>query len=89
MITERDILTTLSDNSVMWVYFNVPQTQYLEYLTRPGKDQAGKIELDLGNGSKFRLLGKIATIEAQFDSQTGTIPFREIFQTRMAYCVTE
>ena len=27
-----DILTTLSDNSVMWVYFNVPEARYLEYM---------------------------------------------------------
>ena len=32
LIKEGDILTTLSDNSVMWVYFNVPEKQYLEYM---------------------------------------------------------
>src|SRR5690606_13442450 len=31
LIEERDILTTLSDNEVMWVYFNVPESRYLEY----------------------------------------------------------
>ena len=31
LISEGDILTTLSDNSVMWVYFNVPESRYLEY----------------------------------------------------------
>jgi membrane fusion protein (multidrug efflux system) len=31
LIKERDILTTLSDNSVMWVYFNVPEARYFEY----------------------------------------------------------
>lgn len=31
LISEGDILTTLSDNSVMWVYFNVPEARYLEY----------------------------------------------------------
>ena len=25
LVKEGDILTTLSDNSVMWVYFNVPE----------------------------------------------------------------
>src|SRR4029077_18004421 len=33
LIKEGDILTTLSDNSVMWVYFNVPEARYLEYMT--------------------------------------------------------
>ena len=32
LIKEGDILTTLSDNSVMWVYFNVPEADYLEYM---------------------------------------------------------
>ena len=35
LIKEGDILTTLSDNSVMWVYFNVPEKQYLEYKADP------------------------------------------------------
>jgi membrane fusion protein, multidrug efflux system len=33
LIEEGDILTTLSDNDVMWVYFNVPEARYLEYKT--------------------------------------------------------
>ena len=36
LIKEGDILTTLSDNSVMWVYFNVPEARYLEYMAEPG-----------------------------------------------------
>ncbi len=35
LIKEGDILTTLSDNSVMWVYFNVPENHYLEYMASP------------------------------------------------------
>jgi membrane fusion protein (multidrug efflux system) len=38
LIKERDILTTLSDNSVMWVYFNVPESRYFEYKALPSKD---------------------------------------------------
>ncbi len=32
LISEGDVLTTFSDNSKMWVYFNVPEAQYLEYV---------------------------------------------------------
>ncbi|MHB1423095.1 MAG: efflux RND transporter periplasmic adaptor subunit [Gemmataceae bacterium] len=39
LIKERDILTTLSDNSVMWVYFNVPEKRYLEYMAGLGQDK--------------------------------------------------
>ncbi len=80
LIKERDILTTLSDNSVMWVYFNVPEAKYLEYkasLKHENEDQ--RIELKLANGSKFPEIGKIAAIEAQFNNETGNIPFRADF----------
>ena len=33
LIDEGDVLTTFSDNSKMWVYFNVPEAQYLAYVT--------------------------------------------------------
>ena len=37
LVKEGDILTTLSDNSVMWVYFNVPEARYLEYMASQGQ----------------------------------------------------
>ncbi len=81
LIKERAILTTLSDNSVMWVYFNVPEARYLEYMAGQGPDKKiPKIELKLANGSKFQYLAKDITVEAQFDNKTGTIPFRADFE---------
>jgi membrane fusion protein, multidrug efflux system len=38
LIKEGDILTTLSDNSLMWVYFNVPEARYLEYMAELGQN---------------------------------------------------
>ncbi len=80
LIKEGDILTTLSDNSVMWVYFNVPEAHYLEYMADLGKNkEIGQIELVLANGNKFQQIGKIGAIEAQFNNETGNIPFRADF----------
>ena len=31
LLEEGDVLTTLSDNSVVWAYFNVPESRYLDY----------------------------------------------------------
>ena len=31
LVQAGETLTTLSDNSLMWVYFNVPEARYLEY----------------------------------------------------------
>ena len=78
LISEGDILTTLSDNSVMWVYFNVPESRYLEYQARADKDNI-KVELMLANGEKFPQIGKIAAIEADFNNETGNIAFRADF----------
>ncbi len=80
LIKERDILTTLSDNSVMWVYFNVPEVRYLEYMAHVRQaEEAPRIELKLADGSKFPYLATTITIEAQFNNETGNIPFRADF----------
>ncbi|MBY0523231.1 MAG: efflux RND transporter periplasmic adaptor subunit [Gemmataceae bacterium] len=80
LIKEGDILTTLSDNSVMWVYFNVPEARYLDYMTSVNQDdESRRIELVLANGSKFKHAGKIGAIEAKFNNETGNIPFRADF----------
>ena len=80
LIKERDILTTLSDNRVMWVYFNVPEASYLEYMAHVSQaKEAPRIELKLANGSKFQYLATNITIEAQFNNETGNIPFRADF----------
>jgi len=47
LVEEGDILTTLSDNSVMWVYFNVPETSYLEYIAElQGDDDDDGLDRD-------------------------------------------
>lgn len=80
LVEEGETLTSLSDNTVMWVYFNVPEAKYLDYMTETGeqkKDQT--IELLLANRKKFAQPGKISAIEADFNNQTGNIPFRADF----------
>ena len=80
LVKEGDSLTTLSDNSVMWVYFNVPERRYLEYMAELGQnEQSPDIELRLANFNKFPYTGKIGAIEAKFDNTTGNIPFRADF----------
>ena len=74
---EGEILTTLSDNSVMWVYFNVPEKYYLEYMaTRKQHEKEDIIELVLANGNMFPQTGKIGAIEADFNNENGNIKFR-------------
>src|SRR5438067_259180 len=88
LIEKKDVLTMLSDTSVMWVYFNVPEARYLEYMTgvsQPNKDRRieladSKIELVLANGSKFKYSpDKSLTVEGKFNNETGNIAFRADF----------
>lgn len=80
LIEEGEILTTMSDNSLMWVYFNVPEARYLEYMEAPEEEKKNlKIQLLLANGDTFDHVGKIGAIEADFNNQTGNIPFRADF----------
>lgn len=80
LIAEGDVLTTLSDNSVMWVYFNVPEARYLQYeAAAPEEKREQTIELVLADGSKYQQEGKIVAVEAQFNNETGNIPFRADF----------
>jgi membrane fusion protein (multidrug efflux system) len=77
---EGDILTTLSDNSVMRVYFNVPEKYYLEYMAhRKQHEKEDRIELMLASGDMFPQTGTIGAIEADFNNETGNIPFRADF----------
>lgn len=82
LIEEGDVLTTFSDNSLMWVYFNVPESHYLDYKTDNSQNLV--IELKLANGKIFShngtpQQGKIGAIEADFNNTTGNIPFRADF----------
>ncbi len=80
LVQEGEILTTMSDNSLMWVYFYVPEARYLEYMADLKHRQEDlQIELELANGEKFPQLGKIGAIEADFNNTTGNIPFRADF----------
>jgi len=88
LIEKDQVLTTLSDNKVMWVYFNVPEARYLEYKEREGKSTNlsrlklvdSRLELVLANGSTFKHgAGDFVTVEGEFDYTTGNIPFRADF----------
>jgi membrane fusion protein (multidrug efflux system) len=79
-IKEDDVLTTLSDNSLMWVYFNVPEKRYLEYTHGLERHEPEpRIELVLADTSTFPQPGKIGAIEADFNHETGNIAFRADF----------
>jgi len=79
LVDEGELLTELSDNSEMWVYFNVPESEYLNYMRSPESENGQTVRLRMANGEQFEHLGKITTIEADFDNKTGNIAFRATF----------
>lgn len=80
LLDEGELLTTLSDNSKMWGYFNVPETEYLDYIMSKDKDNGNKeVELLMANNKPFNHKGIIETIEGEFNNETGNIAFRATF----------
>ncbi len=79
LLEEGELLTTLSDNSQMWVYFNVTEAEYLDYKQRIAEDRPTEVRLMMANNKVFDLPGKIETIEADFNNETGNLAFRATF----------
>lgn len=79
LVNEGDLLTTLSDNSEMWVYFNVPEAEYLNYKTNVTEENMLKVNLLMANNQVFKYSGVVKTIEADFNNETGNIAFRATF----------
>lgn len=79
LLDEGDLLTELSDNRPMWVYFNVPEAEYLKYKRNSEADNGSKVRLKMANGETFDQGGVITAIESDFDNTTGNIAFRATF----------
>lgn len=79
LIDEGELLTSLSDNSKIYTYFNVSEPEYLEYQNNIKGRGNSIVSLLLANGQVLKYKGKVEVIESEFDSETGNIAFRAIF----------
>lgn len=90
LIEAGDTLTTMSDNTVMWAYFNVPEADYLRFKSLRGATDnesprrldlpGAAIQLRLANGQIFdKNAATTLTIESEFNRETGNIEFRADF----------
>ena len=80
-------LTTVSDNSDMYVYFSMTENQMLELTRRYGsKDKAlaemPAVSLQLNDRSTYPQEGKIETISGVIDTSTGTVSLRAVFPNK-------
>lgn len=80
LIDEGELLTSLSDNSKMWVYFNVAESEYLDFIQKVKSKDKQKVMLQMANKELFPSSGYVETIEADFNNETGNIAFRAVFQ---------
>ena len=80
LVEDGELLSTLSDTSKLWVYFNLSERDYLNLMGPGGKArEAADLKLTLANGVTYQYPGKIDTIEADFDTETGNVPLRATF----------
>lgn len=80
-------LTTVSDNSVMYVYFSMTENQWLALARQYGSKDAAlrnmpAVKLLLNDGSEYTEQGKIETVSGVIDQATGTVSVRATFGNR-------
>ena len=80
-------LTTVSDNSDMYVYFSMTENQLLDMTRRYGSkskalEEMPAIGLILNDKSIYPSQGKIETISGVIDTSTGTVSLRAVFPNK-------
>lgn len=82
LIDHGTLMTTVSDISEVFVYFNVSEGEYLEYV-KTTVEESGKenklVSLMLADGTLYPFDGSIETMGGEFQSSTGSISFRARF----------
>lgn len=77
-------LTTVSDNSEMYVYFSMDENSLLDMLQQYGSvekalAQMPDVQLQLSNGSIYNHTGRVESISGVISQTTGTVSLRAIF----------
>jgi membrane fusion protein (multidrug efflux system) len=79
LVEEGELLTSLSDNSRVFAYYNVSEPEYLEYQNNIKGRGDSTVSLLLANNETFQYKGKVEVVESEFDSETGNVAFRASF----------
>lgn len=79
LIGEETLLTTISDNKEVYVYFNMSEREYLNYLAEKDNETGKVVDLVMANEQLYPHKGVIQTVEGEFDKSTGNIAFRALF----------
>ncbi len=77
-------LTTVSDNSEMYVYFSIPENRMIELIRKHGNNEAvlkamPSVRLYLNDGSEYDTEGHIESMSGVLDKTTGSVSLRAVF----------
>lgn len=82
LIDHGTLMTTVSDISEVFVYFNVSEGEYLEYVKTTVEETGGRnslVRLMLADGTPYPFEGSVETMGGEFQASTGSISFRARF----------
>lgn len=77
-------LTTVSDNSQIYVYFSIPENRMIGLIRRHGSSEAvleamPAVRLFLNDGSEYDAEGYIESMSGVLDAATGSVSLRAVF----------
>lgn len=78
-VDEGTLLTTLSDNKKVFAYFNVPEKEYLDFVTLMDSEKKNEVSLVLANNQIHKYKGCIDAVAGKIDKNTGNIAIRACF----------
>ena len=82
VVEEGTLLTTVSDLSAVFAYFDVAEGNYMDYSKARQEHperHPDSVRLTLANGEPYPLAGRIETAESEFNPNTGSIALRARF----------
>ena len=85
-------LTRVSDNQEVWAFFTMNETQFLSLIEQYGSKEKAlaampDVTLQLSNGKKYPVPGRITNISGLIDPITGSVTLKAVFRNsnRMLY----
>jgi multidrug efflux system membrane fusion protein len=82
VVEEGTLLTTVSDLSAVFAYFDVAEGNYMDYnkaRQQHPEQHPDSVRLTLANGEQYPLTGHIETAESEFNPNTGSIALKARF----------
>ncbi len=80
LVSEGDLLTTISNNTEIYAYFNVSEKEFLDLMKTAELNSMSEVQLLMANNEIFEESGKIETVESIVNKGTGNIAFRARFK---------